>query len=163
MLLLAMLLTTVPAPAAAAPNCRAAQLHLSLQDDGGGAMSHDGITVAIQNLGPDCMLPALPLIRFADARGRPLDAVRQAPVGMHPGPVLMPVRLSGGHRATTELRWVSGPVFDQNRSARAHQIFVEIGGHRLKAPLRATLYGAAGKPIGFEQPPLHRKEGMAAG
>jgi hypothetical protein len=161
--LLSMLLVSLPAPTPVAPACRASQLRLSLIDDGGGATSHDGIVVVLRNAGSDCTLPALPEIHFTDSRGHILDAARQAPVGMHPGPVMVPLRLGGGHRATTELSWVSAPVYEQSRKLSAHRIIVEVGGHGLSAPIAATLYGPDGKSVGFQQPPFRAEEGMAAG
>lgn len=156
--LLALLLAVAP-QANVTPPCRPAQLRLSLQGGNAGGMSHDGVLVTIRNLGRDCMLPSLPRIDFADSRGRTVDAMRQAPIGMHPGPVMVPLHLAAGHRAATELRWVSGPVFDQSRRLHARQIVVEIAGGRLKSALRADLYGPAGKPIGFDQPPFQAVAG----
>jgi len=153
------------AGAPAAPACRPAQLRLSLDGKDGAfnGMSHAGTELSIRNTGRDCTLPALPTIEFRDSRGRVLPATRSAPVGMHPGPVMLPLRLGGGHRATTDLRWVAGPVFSHNRSARAASIVVKIGTGTMRVPTTAVLYGETGKSIGFEQSPLHAAEGMAAG
>ncbi|MDF0486545.1 DUF4232 domain-containing protein [Sphingomonas sp. H39-1-10] len=149
----------------AAPACRPAQLRVSLdgRDGAFNGMSHAGTQLSIRNTGRDCALPALPTIQFRDSRGRVLPAVRRAPVGMHPGPVMLPLRLAGGHRATTDLRWVAGPVFSQNRSVHAASIAVRIGAGTVRVPTTAVLYGETGKSIGFEQSPLHAEEGMAAG
>lgn len=167
MLILSMLLAapSVATASTAPPACRADQLRLSLDPHGGdfNGMSHSGTELSIRNLGADCLLVALPVIRLSDARGRALPAIRQAPRGMHPGPVLMPVRLSGGRRAATDLRWVSGPVFPHSRSVRVARITVQVGTKVLRASLPATLYGEAGKPITFDQTPLHLMEGMPAG
>lgn len=113
-------------------------------------------------LGPDCTLPALPTIGFRDARGRTLQALRRSPVGIHPGPGMMPVRLAAGHRATAELRWVSGPVYPHSRSIRAATITVMFSGVTLRTPIKAVLYGEAGKSVQFDQTPLRAMEGMAA-
>ena len=126
-------------------------------------MSHSGVELSIRNLGPDCALPALPKVVLLSRAGRALPAERQTPVGMHPGPVMIPVVLGGGHRAATDLRWVSGPVFPVNRSVRARFVTVRVGGAVLKAPLTAVLYGPKGRPVTFEQPPLRAMEGMPAG
>jgi len=148
-----------------APACRPAQLRLSLDGKDGefNGMSHAGTELSIRNTGRDCTLPALPTIQFRDMRGRVLPAVRRAPMGMHPGPVMLPLRLAGGHRATTDLRWVAGPVFPKSRSVRATSIVVKIAGGTVRVPTSAVLYGETGKSIGFEQSPLHAAEGMAAG
>lgn len=167
LLILTMLLAgqSVSAIATVLPTCRANQLRLSLDPHDGefNGMSHSGTELSIRNTGSDCMLIALPTIQLSDAHGRALPATRQAPRGMHPGPVMMPVRLSGGHRAATDLRWVSGPVFPHSRSVRVARITVQIGTKVLRAPLTAVLYGEAGKPVTFDQTPLHAMEGMAAG
>jgi hypothetical protein len=144
--------------------CRPSQLRLSLsrRDGDFNGMSHSGTELSIRNLGPDCTLPALPTIGFRDARGRTLQALRRVPVGMHPGPVMVPVRLAAGHRATANLRWVSGPVYPHSRSIRAATITVRFNGSTLRAPIAAVLYGEAGKPVLFNQTPLRSMEGMAA-
>jgi hypothetical protein len=144
--------------------CRPAQLRLSLSGRDGdfNGMSHSGTAVSIRNLGPDCTLPALPTIAFRDARGRSLPATRRAPVGMHPGPVMVPVRLAAGHRASIDLRWISGPVYPRSRSIRAATVTVSFGRATLRAPLKALLYGETGKPVMFDQTPLRAMEGMAA-
>ncbi|SDA22596.1 DUF4232 domain-containing protein [Sphingomonas sp. NFR15] len=149
----------------AAPACRPAQLRVSLdgRDGAFNGMSHAGTQLSIRNTGRDCALPALPTIQFRDSRGRVLPAVRRAPVGMHPGPVMLPLRLAGGHRATTDLRWVARPVFSRNRGVHAASITVRIGASTVRVPTTAVLYGETGKSIGFEQSPLHAEEGMAAG
>lgn len=144
--------------------CRPSQLRLSLNGRDGdfNGMSHLGTELSISNLGPDCTLPTLPMIGFRDARGRTLPALRRAPVGMHPGPVMMPVRLAAGHRATADLRWVSGPAYTHSRSIRAATITVMFSGVTLRTPIKAVLYGEAGKSVQFDQIPLRTMEGMAA-
>jgi hypothetical protein len=47
-----------------------------------------GTELSIRNLGQNCVMVALPTIQFGDARNRLLSAVRQAPRGMHPGPLM---------------------------------------------------------------------------
>ncbi|WP_431312142.1 DUF4232 domain-containing protein [Sphingomonas immobilis] len=107
-------------------------------------MSHSGVELSIRNIGSDCSLPGLQMIEFRDARGRVLPASRRAPVGMHPGPVLLPVRIAGGHRAVADIRWVSGPVFDHSRRTQAATISLRIGKTLVRAPLKAVLYGERG-------------------
>ncbi|WP_010188132.1 DUF4232 domain-containing protein [Sphingomonas sp. PAMC 26605] len=164
LLLAAQAVLTTPT-SAAPPACSGAQLRLSLdaRDGDFNGMSHSGTELSIRNTGPDCTLAGLPTIQMRDARGRVLTAIRQKPVGMYPGPVVLPVRLGGGHRAVTNLRWVSGPTFPQSRSVHATMVTVRIGKATLRAPLSAVLYGDARKPVTFEQAPLRAMEGMAAG
>lgn len=167
MLLIALLLaatSAVPAPQTA-PACRQSQLRLTTDAMDGefNGMSHAGVRLLIRNVGPDCTLPALPSIRLRDARGRVLPAARRAPVGMHPGPVMVPVRLAAGHRARADLRWVSGAVFTRSRSVRSAAVTVTFGAATVRAPLKAVLYGEVGAPVAFEQTPFRAAEGMAAG
>jgi hypothetical protein len=117
-------------------------------------MSHSGAELLLRNVGPDCMLPALAEIHLLDARKRVLPAIRRAPVGMHPGPVMMPVRLGHGQQIGTALRWVSGPVYSRNRHIQAAAVTVRIGRALLRARLVAVLYGPAGEPVPFNQEPL---------
>lgn len=146
--------------------CRPSQLRLSLSGRDGdfNGMSLSGTALSIRNLGPDCTLPALPTIGFRDARGRTLQALRRAPVGMHPGPVMMPVRLAAGRwppgNGGTALG--SGPVYPHSRSIRAATITVRFGGVTLRTPIKAVLYGEVGKSVQFDQTPLRAMEGMAA-
>ena len=152
MLLLALLLAA-PAMEAPLPTCQAAQLRLTT-DAGDGdfnGMSHSGIRLRIANIGPACLLPALPKVALRDARNRLLPAQRRVPPGMHPGPVMIPRHLATAQSASIDLRWVSGPVFPANRSVHAARVTVEIGGKLLKSPLRVVLYGAAGQPVNFDQ------------
>ncbi|GAA0294982.1 hypothetical protein GCM10009087_00900 [Sphingomonas oligophenolica] len=161
--ILAILLLAEPSPPL--PPCRVDQLRVSLDGRDGdfNGMSHSGTEFSIRNIGKDCMVAALPKVQLRDANNRILPALRQVPREMHPGPVMMPVRLAAGHRAAAEIRWVADPVFPRNQSVRAARISVKIGAGTLEAPLAATLYGAVGKPVTFEQTPLRAMEGMAAG
>ncbi len=146
------------------PACRVAQLRLAVDGRNGdfNGMSHSGTQLSIRNLGPDCAVTALPKVTFRDRRGRALSVTRRKPPGMHPGPVMTPVRIGGGHRATIDLRWVSGPVYPHSRSVRAASVGVQVGAGVLRAPLKAVLYGG-GDPILFDQTPARAAEGMAAG
>lgn len=148
-----------------APPCRMAQLRLSLDGRHGdfNGMSHSGTEISIRNMGPDCMLPALPRIEFRDARGRTLPVERKASRGIDRGPVIAAVRVHGRHRAATALRWVSGPVYPRSRAVRTATVTVRLGTAALRAPLVAVLYGPAGKPITFDQAPLRAMEGVAGG
>jgi hypothetical protein len=143
--------------------CQPSQLRLSLSGRDGdfNGMSHSGIEVSIRNLGPACTIPALPTIVFRNARGKALPASRRAPIGMHPGPVMVPVRLSAGHRVSSDLRWVSGAVYPHSRSIRVAAVTVSFGGAALRAPLKAVLYGASDKGVMFDQTPLRAIEGLA--
>lgn len=151
--------------AAPPPACVARQLSLSV-DAGDGQFSgtqKSGTELSIRNHGADCVLPALPRIEFLDARGHVLPVGRAVPIGMHPGPVMIPVRLAAGHRAATDLTWVSGPVYARNRPLRVAYVRVAIGGAGLRTRLAGVVDAQPGKPATFGQPPLRAMEGMAAG
>ena len=117
LLSLALLPPVAPSSPMPSPPCRPQQLRIvpDGRDGDFNGMSHSGTALSIRNTGRDCTIPALPRIELRDARNRALPAMRQPPVGMHPGPVMVPVRIAGGHRAVATLRWVSGPVFPHSR------------------------------------------------
>ncbi|MCU6454082.1 DUF4232 domain-containing protein [Sphingomonas sp. A2-49] len=156
----------VPDARAEAPlPCLAGQLSLSVNAKAGpfSGMRTSGTEVSIRNRGADCTLPALPHVAFLDARGRVLAAVRAAPVGMHPGPAMIPVRVGGGHRAATDLGWVGGSASGRDRSLRIAYVQVTIGKARLRARLAGVIDTRPGTVATFSQTPLRAMEGLAAG
>ncbi len=154
----------IAAPSPSLPHCRSDRLRLTLDGRNGefNGMSHSGTELSIRNIGPDCILDALPNVQLLDGRNRPLPAVRQSPRGMHPGPVILPIRLAAGHRAVTAIRWVAGPVFDQNQSVRATKLRIQVGTGTLMSRMTATLYGERGQRFTFEQPPLRAVDDVHA-
>jgi hypothetical protein len=162
---LALLIAATPVAGAGWPPCRPAQLRLSADNPDGrfDGMSHSGAELSIRNLGRDCSLPALPPVMMLDARGRVLAAVREPSPDRPRGRATRPVRLAAGHRAAIDLRWVSGAVFERNRSVTAASVAVRIGSGLIRAPLGSTLFGPAGGPVGFDQSPARAMEGMPAG
>ena len=145
--------------AAALPACSPAQLRASTGGDAGefNGMSHSGTYLTLRNTGRRaCGVPGLPAVTFRDRAGRVLPATRRAPVGMHPGPAVVPVTIPAGGTVRTGLRWVSGPVYDRNRCADAARVSAGVGGRQVSTPIRAHLCGEAGQPIGFEQAVLQR-------
>lgn len=137
-----------------APPCTPAQIAI-IADGGDGAfdgMSHSGTYLNMRNTGARaCRLPGLPPVRLLDRRGRALPAVRRAPAGMHPGPVVMPVTIEAGACAQLSLRWVSGPVFDRSRCLTPARVAVTIGTGASSVRLTARVCGPAGAPAAFEQ------------
>jgi hypothetical protein len=164
MAFLALLLAAAPAGASALPACRPDQLRLSAENADGrfDGMSHSGTELSIRNVGRACTLPALPPVVMLNARGRLLPAVSEPSPDRSRGRAMRPVRLAGGHRATIDLRWVSGAVFERNRSVTAAIVAVRIGRGLIRARLGATLYGPAGGPVGFDQSPAQAAEGIPA-
>jgi hypothetical protein len=161
--LLILFAATMAAPAATPTTaCRPDQLQLSIgRPAGSGGAAHTGAELSIRNMGKDCLLPALPVIELRDARGRLLPALRRSPTGMHPGPVVIPVRLSGGHRAAASLRWVSSPVYARAGALRATGLIIRLGRAQLGVPFGAVLYRAGAEPARFDQAPFRVLEGLA--
>lgn len=144
-----------------APPCTARHLRLSVQPRTGVAdfAPRSGVILSIRNLGPDCAAPALPEVVLRDGRGRTLPATRRPPLGMHPGPVMLPVFIGGGHRATIELGWTPG----RRATVRAGRVTVRFDGYALTAPTGQRMPPVPAGSFGFDQAPVHAEEGMAAG
>jgi hypothetical protein len=120
-------------------------------------MSHSGTYLVVRNKGQrTCTLPGLPTIGFRDASGRAVPAMRQAPAGMRPGPVVLASTLRPGAALATGLRWVSGPVHARSRCHDVVAVTMSVGRSAIRAPLRGHLCGEAGRPVGFDQPALGR-------
>lgn len=150
-------LAAAPATAPAAP-CRAESLALRTDGEGGNfnGMSHGGTRLILRNTGSsDCLLPGLPTVIFLDADGKALATERKAPAGMHPGPVVVPVRLAPGAEASTPLRWVSGEVYDSSRCVSPARVRVRFGA---KAVVEGAVSGRICAPgdasAAVEQPPM---------
>jgi len=80
----------------APPACRADTLSVRTEAGDGefNGMSHGGTRLIVRNTGrAPCLLPGLPTVVFLDAKGAEQPTLRQAPPGMHPGPIVLPVRL----------------------------------------------------------------------
>lgn len=141
-----------------APECRPGALRLRLDGRDGdfNGMSHSGVLVILQNRGPRaCRVPGLPRVEALTAGGAVLPVTRRAPVGMRPGPVVVPLRMAPGAVASTPLRWVAGPVFPHSRCFTPAALRVTAGAVVLKAPWDGgQVCGEAGGPATFEQPVL---------
>lgn len=138
------------------PPCKTEQLSLGFDGENGAfdGMSHSGALLVVRNLGPQaCRLPGLPQLGFRDAAGHALPIARQAPRGMHPGPVILPISLPVGAEATTPLRWVSGEVYSPSRCYSPTSASLAIGAASLTTSFQSRICGPA-KGASFEQPPL---------
>ena len=157
--IIAAMLAAQPEPRA--PACAARQLEVSVQPRAGVAdfAPRSGFLVWIQNRGPDCTVPALPTIALRDARGRALPAARRPPIGMHPGPVTVPVFIGGGHHAVVELGWT--PC--RGECVRARSVTVGFGAYALTARAGGSIPPLPAGRVGFDQAPVHAEEGMAEG
>ncbi len=146
--------------AAALPaSCSASQLSLGLDQEGGSfdGMSHSGTLLVVRNLGPqDCSVAALPGLAFEDAQHHPVHVSLQAPSGMHPGPVILPVVIPAGAEVTGEMRWVSGDVYDGHNCVSPAYMTVPVGAASLSVQFNGTLCGPAGPPPTYTMTPLQR-------
>ena len=157
------LLAAQPAATAQVPvACRPAQLVLSVRPPAGSRGARNaGADLSIRNAGRDCLLPALPVIELRDPNGRSLPAVRRVPVGMHPGPVILPIRLSSGHRAVATLRWSTAPIDARGGTLRASGMIMRLGGAQLGVPFPAVLHRVGAGAVRFDQTPFRAAEGLA--
>lgn len=152
-----MLALAVAQPTPPAPRCRPADLQLGTDGEQGdfNGMSHGGTWIVVRNRSRRaCSVDALPRLAMQDARGRALPVARNRPVGMHPGPVVLPVRIPAGGAVATGIRWVSGPVYADSRCYDAARATLSINGATLPLALAAHLCGPAGGTAGFDQPVL---------
>lgn len=137
--------------------CSAAQLALSL-DGGDGrfnGMSHSGTMLILRNTGKaSCTMPARPLVQFTDNDRKPLDIVMQTPVGMHPGPVLLPIEIAAGASVTSDLRWVSGNVYDHGHCEAPAFITLVLDKGTVSSAFSGHLCGAGGKPSSYSMTPF---------
>lgn len=156
--LIALAMASAPTPAARIPDMCSHRIEVSLANPNGdfNGMSHSGVYLTLRNHGARaCRLPGLPTVRLLDARSMPISAAREAPVGMHPGPVIIPVTLAPGDKATADLRWVSGDVYDGHNCSTPTRVTVEIGARKVSAAWPGgEICGPASKPLPFEQTPL---------
>ena len=146
--------------------CRPAALELKL-DAGDGqfsGMSHSGVLVILRNRGTRaCLVPGLPRVDALDSRGTALPVSRSAPVGMHPGPVVIPVRIAPRTVVSTPLYWVTGPVFTHSRCFSPARLRVTAGAAVMQAPWAGgQVCGAAGSDASFRQPVLRPGRSMSA-
>lgn len=135
--------------AALPPSCSASQLSLGLDQEGGyfDGMSHSGTLLVLRNLGPQaCGVSAQPALGFEDAQHHPLRLSLQTPAGMHPGPVMLPVVIPVGAEITSEMRWVSGDVYDGHNCVSPAHMTMPLGADRLSVQFNGTLCGPAGQP-----------------
>jgi hypothetical protein len=145
--------------AALPPPCSVSQLSLGLDQEGGyfDGMSHSGTLLVLRDLGPQaCSVSAQPTLAFEDAQHHPLHISLQTPAGMHPGPVILPVVIPVGAEVTSQMRWVSGDVYDGHNCVSPTYMTIPFGTASLSVPFHGTLCGPAGPPPTYTMTPLHR-------
>ncbi|QNI36282.1 DUF4232 domain-containing protein [Edaphobacter albus] len=151
-------------PGKSYPTCKSGQLSLAIDDENGNfdGMSHSGTLLVLRNLGPEtCSVPAKPKVEFEDGRQKSLGVTAQTPAGMHPGPVMLPVAIPVGAEVTSELRWVSGDVYDGHNCVSSAFLAVTVGTDVLRVKVLGTLCGPVGKPPSFTMTLLKRDPVLA--
>jgi membrane-bound inhibitor of C-type lysozyme len=142
-----------PSPAAAGDACQAAHLDFSV-DPGDGrfnGMSHAGAMLTVRNTGTAaCTLPAWPTPSLTDAGKRPLNIV--APASSAPAPSA--IRLAPGSAVESEMRWVSGNVYEDGHCESPAFIVLAIGAETVSSPFTGQLCGAGGKPSTYTLTPF---------
>lgn len=141
-----------PSPAAGG-TCRASQLSFTV-DGGDGqfnGMSHSGTMLVVRNMGTaPCSLPAPPQPVLTDADKRPLNIVAQAPTAPAPSTI----QLAPGAAAESEMRWVSGNVYEDGHCESPALIDLTIGGKKVSSAFTGHLCGAGGKPSTYTLTPF---------
>jgi hypothetical protein len=151
-LALTIVMTSMSA-AEAAPQCDAKQVRVSV-DDGQGrfdGMSHSGMLLKVTNEGNSaCALPARPGVDFQDARHRSL---RLSP-SPTPGPTIRPVILSPRASATSEMRWVSGDVYDPSVCVTPAYVALRLDGGDVAASFKGRICGPRDKGATYRAEPF---------
>lgn len=136
--------------------CQSSQLTFSL-DDGNGrfkGMSHSGTTLVLRNAGTTaCTIPALPQPRFTNADGRSLDITAQDSADPLGGP-LSPPMLAPGASVASDMRWVSGNVYDNGHCESPAVIVLAIGKQTVSTDFAGHLCGPGGKPSTYTLTPF---------
>jgi hypothetical protein len=142
------------ASVAALPDCSASQLSITFDGESGNfsGMSQSGTLLVVRNIGATaCRVPALPLLQFEDAEHHRLSIERQAPRGMHPGPIVVPVGIAAGAEATAILRWVSNDVYDGHHCVSPSTAIVQVDTSEYRQPFVGRFCSALNTPATFTQ------------
>lgn len=145
--------TSAPAQPGA---CQPSQLAFSL-DDGDGrfnGMSHSGTSLVLRNTGTTaCTIPTMLQPGFTNTNGQPLAITAQAPTGTRaePAPTML---LAAGARASSDMRWVSGNVYDHGHCESPAVITLTVGGHALRSRFAGHVCGPGGQPPSYTLTPF---------
>jgi hypothetical protein len=134
--------------------CSVGDLRLSFDGKDGEftGMSHDGALLTLKNIGKQaCTVPRRPALVFTDADGRPIPLHAHVPVGMHPGPVMVPVTVAPGASAQGTMRWVVGPVYDTNTCVDTAKASLTVRDGDLSVPFKAHVCGPSPGRLEYEQ------------
>lgn len=127
------------------PACTAAQLAFT-RDDGNGrfnGMSHSGTALVLRNIGHTaCTLPAHPRPQWRNAAGQALQITTQPAAE---GQSAAPLTLAPGAVVSSDLRWVSGNVYDGGQCLSPDFISIAIGTHAPGIDFHGHICGPAGQ------------------
>ncbi|WP_156458921.1 MliC family protein [Rhodanobacter sp. Root480] len=140
-------------PTPATTTCHASQLGFGVDSRNGqfNGMSHSGTMLTVRNTGSAaCTLPAQPQPVLTNADKRPLDIITQPPTAPAPSPI----RLAPGAAVESEMRWVSGNVYEDGHCESPALIDLAIGGKKVSTAFTGHLCGAGGKPTTYTLTPF---------
>ena len=129
------------------PACIADVLLVSTDEEGGNfnGMSHGGTLLILRNRGTTvCRILPLAQASLLDRNGKslgPFSTRSPHSIGMHPGPVVLPIALAVNAELTATLYWVSGPVFNDNLCLDAATLVLKFGDLTLRTPFGGRLCG----------------------
>lgn len=137
--------------------CKPSQLAFHL-DDGNGrfnGMSHSGTLLVLRNAGTlACSIPAQPTVSFRDANRQVLAIAARVSPEKPPAATVSRIVLAPGTSATSEMRWVSGNVYDDGHCESPASITLMIGRRTIPAEFHGHLCGAGGQPSMYTLAPF---------
>lgn len=130
------------------PACQSSQLALSL-DAGDGrfdGMSHSGTMLLLRNTATvACTLPAQPQLILTDAHKQTLNIVAQ----QTPAASTSTITLAANGSATSDMRWVSGDVYDGGHCDTPARMLLTLGAQTVATAFAGRLCGAKGQPSSY--------------
>lgn len=136
--------------------CQTSQLAFSLNDDDGrfNGMSHSGTALVLRNKGTTpCTIPAMPQPGFTNADGQPLAITAQASIDPRAGPKA-PMLLASGASVTSDMRWVSGNVYNDGHCESPAFITLAFDQQTLSSRFSGQLCGPGAKPPTYTLTPF---------
>jgi membrane-bound inhibitor of C-type lysozyme len=128
--------------------CAPSQLALTLDSAGGrfNGMSHSGTMLVLRNTGAAaCTIPARLPPSFAGSDGHTLNILAQTPTGPDAASH-SPITLAPGAVVTSDMRWVSGDVYDNGHCEAPARLTLALDQQRISTAFTGRLCGAGGQP-----------------
>lgn len=129
------------------PACAAESLLVSTDGEGGNfsGMSHAGTLIIVRNNGTEvCRILPLAQASLLDKAGKalgPFSTTAPHAIGMHPGPVVLPIALAVNAELTASLYWVDGPVFTDTLCLEPTTLVLKFGSITVQTSLAGKLCG----------------------